>query len=121
MQVLTVYLAFVVALFQAAEPTGAAAIMESLLYGFEMAPASRTAGLPADAERRMDPAYLVSLGAGAFPVLVERLPSLPPEDRELLRAWLRTAASRRAPAAEPWESFSLDRARARDALDGLAR
>ena len=78
-------------------------------------------GLPDDAERRMDPAYLVSLGAGALPVLVERLPSLPPEDRELLRAWLRTAASRRAPAAEPWESFSLDRARARDALDGLAR
>jgi len=53
MQVLTVCLAFVVALFQAAEPTGAAAIMESLLYGFEMAPASRTAGLPADAQRSL--------------------------------------------------------------------
>ena len=78
-------------------------------------------GLPDDAERRMDPAYLVNLGPGALPVLVERLPSLPPEDRELLRAWLRTAASRRVPAAEPWESFSLDRARARDALDALAR
>ena len=79
------------------------------------------AGLPADAERRMDPAYLVSLGAGAFPVLVERLPSLPPEDRELLRAWLRTTAARQPRTPDRWESFSLDRARARDALDAIAR
>jgi hypothetical protein len=44
---------FVVTLFQAAELTGAAAIMESLLFGFEMAPATRTAGLPADARRSL--------------------------------------------------------------------
>ena len=53
MRALTVCMMFVVTLFQAAEPTGAAAIMESLLYGFEMAPPSRTADLPADAQRSL--------------------------------------------------------------------
>lgn len=73
--------------------------------------------LPSDAERRMDPGYLVSLGDGAFPVLVELLPSLPSADQELLRTWLRTTASGRAGGHDPWESFNVDRARARDALE----
>ncbi|MDP9319980.1 MAG: DUF4173 domain-containing protein [Chloroflexota bacterium] len=73
--------------------------------------------LPSDAERRMDPAYLVSLGDGAFPVLVELVPSLPPADRDLLRAWLRTTARERAGGQDPWESLNVDRARARHALE----
>jgi hypothetical protein len=79
------------------------------------------AGLPDDAERAMDPAYLVSLGDGAFPVLVEALPSLAPEDARILRAWLRATASRRATrnGPEPWESFNVDRAAARSALSSV--
>ena len=72
--------------------------------------------LPVDAERRMDPAYLVSLGDGAFPVLVQLLPALPWDDRNLLGAWLEWTARRRAGAHDPWESFSVDRARATAAL-----
>lgn len=77
------------------------------------------ARLPADAERRMDPAYLVSLGDGAFPVLVELLPSLRWEDRNLLQAWLQWTARRRAATPEPWESISVDRVRATAALGSL--
>ncbi|HEV2011462.1 MAG TPA: DUF4173 domain-containing protein [Candidatus Limnocylindria bacterium] len=73
--------------------------------------------LPSDAERRMDPAYLVSLGDGAYPVLVELLPSLPPPDQDLLRAWLRTTARARAGGQDAWEGFNVDRARAHDALE----
>jgi len=75
--------------------------------------------LPADAERRMDPGYLVSLGDGAFPVLVELLPSLPSADRDLLRAWLQWTATGRARGPDPWESFNVDRVRARDALESV--
>ena len=75
--------------------------------------------LPSDAERRMDPGYLVSLGDGAFPVLVELLPALPAADQDLLRAWLRTAARGRAPRQDAWESANVDRARARDALASM--
>jgi hypothetical protein len=39
---LTLGVVVMIILVQPAEPTGAAAIMESLLYGFEMAPPSRT-------------------------------------------------------------------------------
>ena len=54
MRTLTACIAFMVTLVQAAEPTGAAAIMEALLYGFEMAPADRTTGLPGDAQRSLE-------------------------------------------------------------------
>lgn len=77
------------------------------------------AGLPADAERRMDPAYLASLGDGAVPVLVELLPSLPWEDRNLLGAWLQWTARGRAGAQDPWESFTVDRVRANAALETM--
>jgi hypothetical protein len=77
------------------------------------------AGLPADAERRMDPAYLVSLGDGAFPVLVQLLPSLGWDDRNLLGAWLQWAAHGRAGAETPWESFTVDRLRAKSALEAM--
>jgi uncharacterized protein DUF4153 len=74
-------------------------------------------GLPADAERRMDVPYLISLGDGAYPVLVELLPGLPPADRDRLRTPLRTIAVGRVEAREPWESFNVDRARATIALE----
>lgn len=47
---LTVCLVFMVTLVQPPEPTGAAAIMESLMYGFEMARPSRTADLPPETQ-----------------------------------------------------------------------
>lgn len=53
MRTLTACIAFIVTLAQPVEPTGAAAIMEALLYGFEMAPADRTTGLPSDAKRSL--------------------------------------------------------------------
>jgi len=77
------------------------------------------AALPSDAERRMDPGYLVSLGDGAFAVLVELLPSLPAADRDLLRAWLRWTATGQPAGPDPWESFNVDRVRARDALESM--
>jgi hypothetical protein len=46
-------LAFIATLSQFTGPTGAAAVMESLLFGFEIAPAALTAGLPADAARSL--------------------------------------------------------------------
>jgi Domain of unknown function (DUF4173) len=76
-------------------------------------------GLPADAERRMDPSYLVSLGDGAFPVLVQLLPALGWDDRNLLGAWLRWTARGRAGVQIPWESTNVDRARAASALEAL--
>ena len=75
--------------------------------------------LPADAQRGMDPAYLVSLGDGALPVLVGLLPSLRPADQDRLRAWLRTRASVHWRDADAWEHFNVDRVRARDALASL--
>jgi hypothetical protein len=53
MPMLTACFVLIVTLAQPLEPTGAAAVMESLLYGFEMAPAGRTASLPADAQRTL--------------------------------------------------------------------
>jgi len=44
---------FAVTLFQAAEPTGAAAILESLLFAFKLAPPTRIVGPPADAQRSL--------------------------------------------------------------------
>lgn len=75
-------------------------------------------GLPEDAERRMDPSYLVSLGDGAFPVLIELMPQLAQADRDRLALLLRPAAAHvRDP--QPWESFNVDRARSKIALESL--
>jgi hypothetical protein len=49
-RVLTVGVVLAAVLAQSAEPSGAPAVMESLLFGFEMAPPSRASGLPADAQ-----------------------------------------------------------------------
>ena len=54
MRAVTVCLVFMVTVFQAAEHTGAAAIMESLLFGIDMAPPVRTSDLPVDAQRSLE-------------------------------------------------------------------
>ena len=74
--------------------------------------------LPADAVRRLDVAYLVSLGDGAIPVLVELLPSLPEPDRVALGTQLHWAVDWRKRPEQPWQSWNVDRERARRALIG---
>jgi hypothetical protein len=49
----TASLALFLALVQSQEPAGAAAVMESLLFGFEIGPAERTADLPADVQQSL--------------------------------------------------------------------
>lgn len=74
-------------------------------------------GLPEDAERRLDTSYLLCLGDGALPALVALLPSLPEAERQALGAQLRSRLD--APRdPQPWQSWSLDRERARLALAG---
>ncbi|HVD31401.1 MAG TPA: DUF4173 domain-containing protein [Methylomirabilota bacterium] len=78
-------------------------------------------GLPADASRELDAQYLASLGDGAVPTLVEYLPHLPAADRAALGSALRTFALEGRglePASLP--AFSLDRERARQALQSVA-
>lgn len=76
-------------------------------------------GLPIDAERRLDVAYLMTLGDGAVAALGELLPSLPPAERADAMGRLRGLAESRRDAAVPWQSWSLDRERARQALAGV--
>ncbi|MEA2662622.1 MAG: hypothetical protein QOH08_2194 [Chloroflexota bacterium] len=76
-------------------------------------------GLPSDAQRGIDPYYLVSLGDAALPTLLELLPAVPPAERELLRTRIRGALGGRARTAEPWEQLNVDRLRAREALESL--
>ncbi len=74
-------------------------------------------GLPEDARRVLDAEYLVSLGDGAVPTLVEFLPHLGASDRAALGSALRTFALE-GRDLEPafFAGFSLDRERARQAL-----
>ncbi len=73
------------------------------------------ASLPSDAIRDLDLTYLISLGDGAVPAIVERLPSLPIAERERLKQALRTVhATRRLPTG--WSSWSWERARASELL-----
>jgi len=77
--------------------------------------------LPADASRELDAQYLVSLGDGAVPTLVEFLPHLGASERAALGSALRTFALEGRslePASLP--AFSFDRERARRALLGVA-
>ena len=77
-------------------------------------------GLPADASRALDAQYLVTLGDGALPTIVEYLPRLSGSDREALGFALRMFVLQGrdlAPAAAT--SFSVDRERARQALLAL--
>lgn len=73
------------------------------------------ASLPQDAIRDLDLTYLISLGDGAVPAIVERLPALPLPERERLRGVLRTVdATRHRPPG--WPSWSWERARASELL-----
>jgi len=72
---------------------------------------SSPAPLPEDSYRDIDLGYLISLGDGAIPALVEGLPSLPEPERARLDDLLRFVASHR-PAPGGWQSWDLDRARA---------
>jgi uncharacterized protein DUF4153 len=67
--------------------------------------------LPEDSYRDIDLGYLISLGDGAIPALVDGLPSLPVPQRATLDDLLRFVASHR-PAPGGWQSLTLDRARA---------
>jgi hypothetical protein len=78
-------------------------------------------GLPADASRDLDAQYLVSLGDGAVPTLLEFLPRLGTSDRAALGSALRAIALEgRVFDPVPLPGFSVDRERARQALLGAA-
>jgi len=69
------------------------------------------AGLPEDAVRGLDVAYLMSLGDGAVPAIAELAPSLPEPERSAVAEALRVATLTRRPPAS-WQSWVLDRERA---------
>jgi hypothetical protein len=72
------------------------------------------AGLPDDAERSLDSVYLMSLGDGAIPVIVDRLPRLPARERGLLERLLARERFKRDLFHDPdWRSSNLDRELAR--------
>ena len=72
--------------------------------------------LPPDAERGLDAWYLVTLGDGAVPALVEALRSLPDAERQRLGTRLRQEAEWRVRPEQPWQTWNVDRERARRAL-----
>lgn len=69
------------------------------------------AALPSDAIRDLDLTYLIALGDGAVPAIVERLSLLPDPERERLRGALRVVDATRHDATG-WPSGNWDRARA---------
>ena len=73
------------------------------------------APLPVDAIRDLDLTYLIALGDGAVPAIVERLSSLPDPERERLSGALRIVDARRHDATG-WPSWNWDRARASELL-----
>ena len=72
--------------------------------------------LPADAERGLDVWYLASLGDGAMPALIEALRSVPEAERVRLGTRLRQEVEWRDRPEQPWQSWNVDRERARRAL-----
>ena len=73
------------------------------------------APLVENAVRELDVTYLVALGDGAIPAIVERLPSLSARDRERMTGVLRTVAQTRRVHPD-WPSWNWDRARASELL-----
>ena len=71
--------------------------------------------LPADAVRDLDLTYLIALGDGAVPAIVERLPSLPDRERLRLTGALRVVYATRHDVTS-WPSWNWDRARASELL-----
>ena len=72
-------------------------------------------GLPVDAYRGLDIAYLEQLGGGAVPVIVDRLPLLPPSAATWTREMLLRETAR-TPADGDWRGWNLDRTSAAEAL-----
>lgn len=66
---------------------------------------------------KIDVLYLSNLSADAAPTLVEALPTLPEPERALLAGALACKRRELGPSG-PWPTWSLDIARARDALAG---
>jgi hypothetical protein len=66
------------------------------------------AGLPEDASRGLDVAYLMSLGDGALPAIAGLAPSLPEPERSAVVDALRTVTLTRRPLTG-WQSWVLDR------------
>jgi hypothetical protein len=73
--------------------------------------------VPADASRDLDVRYLISLGDGAIPTLIERASSLPDEERTAVVGLLNGIAWRSA-RERPygWQSWNVERERSRSAL-----
>ncbi len=76
-------------------------------------------GLPEDASRGLDVAYLAELGDPAVPAIVEALPKMPEPVRGWMRDLLVHGRVRRGDAGG-WQSWNLDRARAEGLLQRLA-
>jgi hypothetical protein len=68
-----------------------------------------------DAVRDLDLTYLIALGDGAIPAIVERLPALPDRERNRLVGALRTLHATRHDATG-WQGWNWDRARASELL-----
>ncbi len=100
-----------VAVALAANAIGPSAVVARANIARAVEPASLAVG----ASREVDLAYLVSLGDGAMPVLAASLSALPEPERGELERRLRLYALRRA-APGGWQSWNLDRERAREAL-----
>lgn len=77
-----------------------------------------TAALPEYAERELDVSHLVALGPGAWPDLVAALPSLQDGKQRFMRSYLLRIAPY-VTREEPWQSWNLDRERAKAALGEL--
>lgn len=76
--------------------------------------------VPESAETQADLVYLVSLGDGAVPEIVGRLPALPDRERFCLETLLRwRIRGRDLGRPEPWQSWNVDREQARQALLGI--
>jgi hypothetical protein len=93
-------------------PRATVAVTLVALLAFNLAnPDARIARAGVDRWREtgeIDANYLGTLGADAVPALLE----LPPEERDCIVG----AIARRLDRAEPWSSFNVSRARARDLL-----
>jgi hypothetical protein len=74
---------------------------------------------PTEEVRRPDLWYLTSLGPGALPRLVAARDVLPEADRRCLDFALIQRYRAGIPQASSWQSWNLDRERARDALEWL--
>jgi hypothetical protein len=76
--------------------------------------------LPADASRGLDIYYVVSLGDGAVPTIIEYLPRLEGVTRTCLGSYVAAMLLPQAGRGSPWQSANIDRSRAATALHDAA-